>query len=120
MELETERLRAANHWIKERVEGKINEKEFVSLAKRIPTLLLQNGLILTVAYLQKRGGAGEKEILQYLIERLRDSGLVGDIGSDFLDYLLNRSPSEIPLLLDEALASAEALKIIAEARLEPK
>ena len=129
MELERERLRAANRWVKERVLGKIDEEEFSSQAKKLPTLLINSGLVLTVAYLQKRWknedkeGAGrakdkpEKVILDYIVDRLREKGLVGKVNSDFLNYLLEQPSDKISLMFDEALASAEALKLITEARL---
>jgi len=124
MSLEMERMRDANDYVK-RVEEKIRP-EFTSLARRVPSLLLSSGLILTVAYLQKRSGKSEKGgsqaekpegiILDYLKKRLEKMGLIPPNVGDLLDHLLGRDPSEIALMLDEALYSAEALKMVAEAR----
>ena len=130
------RLRIANKFVKERVEGmpSADRKEFLSLARRLPTLLLNSGLVLTVAYLKKRskeerergegsGSSGTKPeelVLSYLSQRLVEAGLLGK-DQDLFEYLLDEkgpSPELVSLMLDEALYSAEALKIISEARLE--
>jgi len=124
MSLEMERMRDANDYVK-KVDKRMRE-DFTSLARRVPSLLLSSGLILTVAYLQKRSGKSEKAesqaekpegiILDYLKKRLEKMGLIPSNVSDLLDHLLGRDPSEIALMLDEALYSAEALKMVAEAR----
>ena len=124
MMLMEDRLRIANKFVRERVEGKLSadgRKDFLSLAKRLPTLLLNSGLVLTVAYLKKKGGPKPKGlILDYLSQRLIDAKLLQE-GQDLFEYLLDEkgpSPELVSLMLDEALNSAEALKMISEARLE--
>ncbi len=130
IDLETERLRKANKFIRE-IEEKVSDKKaFASLARRLPTLLLNSGLVLTVAYLMKRvkeeeGSEGAKKpeelLLEFLVTRLKETGLLSE-NKDYmkvLDTLLDSTPDELSLMLDEALASAEALKIITEAKLGP-
>ncbi len=130
IDLETERLRKANKFIRE-IEEKVSDKKaFASLARRLPTLLLNSGLVLTIAYLMKRvkeeeGREGAKKpeelLLEFLTTRLKETGLLSE-NKDYmkdLDTLLDSTPDELSLMLDEALASAEALKIITEAKLGP-
>lgn len=123
LDLERRRLSAANEFVKRKMADiKANEGDFVSIARRLPTLLLNSGLLLTIAYLQKRpkeGGRGKKAeelVLEYLKERLRSIGLIEGDPDYLLGYLLGKEPETITLMLDEALNSAEALKLIVEAR----
>ncbi len=118
----SERLKRAYNFIKDREEyiGKVR-KEFVSLSKRLPSLLLSNGMMLTVLYLEKRKGEegsekAESLILDYLRESLSSAGLLNEYEGSLLDYLFERSPEEVSLMLDESLLAAEALKLLVEAK----
>lgn len=142
-----ERLKYANRFVKKEVEeayrnDERKKRDFLSLAKRLPSLLLSSGLIVTIAYLKKRskeegerseGSLEERStdkkspepeelVLGYLTDCITRAGLLKE-GHDLFEYLLSEdgpSPEHVSLMLDEALNSAEALKIISEARLGGK
>ncbi|MCS7103404.1 MAG: type III-B CRISPR module-associated protein Cmr5 [Candidatus Korarchaeum sp.] len=117
------RLREANYLVSE-VKGKGIESDFLSLARRLPTLLANNGLLVTVAYLQRRGKEGEGEkpetlMLNFIVKWLKSNRLKNrEIKESLLEVLLSLDPQELALIFDEVLRVAEAVKIVAEARLE--
>ncbi len=125
MDLERERLRRANHLV-DRVVSEIPDAkdEFASLSNKLPSLLANSGLLLTVAYLMKRQKTESKEkseslILQFIFDWFRDRGLLsqGEIKEDYLNTLLNLEEDRVSLLMDEALAISEVLKLVSNARL---
>ncbi len=116
MELAGQRLRYAFDFLRRRVRpGDGDVSEFVRLAKRLPTLLLNSGLALTIAYLyrQRRNGQESGLLLEYLEDGLRRSGLLREKG-DILDSVLRTDVSRLPEVLDEALNLAVALKLTVE------
>lgn len=125
MDLERERLREANNLVEE-AKVKLDPsklQELSSLSERLPGLLINSGLLLTVAYLMKRGeGKGDKPeslILNFMANWLKKRGLLSEeeMREDLLKALLELDASRLPALLDEAIALAEALKFVAVARL---
>lgn len=116
------RLREANELVSKVIEGGIG-KDFSSLAERLPTLLMNNGLLLTVAYLQKRAKEDENNpewrILEFIKEWLKKMGFIEKYSEerDLLQVLLDKDISELNLIFTETLRIAEALKIVSDARL---
>ena len=116
----SERLKRAYNFIKDN-EEKIEKvkKEFVSLSKRLPSLLLSNGMMLTILYLEKRKkdeGSAESLILDYLRNSLKSADLLEGDSENLLDYIFGKEPEYVSLMLDESLLAAEALKLLVEAR----
>ncbi|MEM4478252.1 MAG: type III-B CRISPR module-associated protein Cmr5 [Candidatus Korarchaeum sp.] len=108
------------------VKGSNMEREFLSLARRLPTLLMSSGLLLTAAYLQKRSkekkeDSSENRILEFMKDWFKRKKLIpqdNEDKRDLLNHLLELEPLKLSILYDEAIWIAEALKIVAEAMLE--
>ncbi len=110
------RLRYALDFVREKVHpGGGDLSEFVRVARRLPTLLLNSGLALTIAYLyrQRRNGRESGFLLEYLEGGLKRSGLLRE-RDDLLESILRADASKLPEMLDEALDLAVALKLTVE------
>ena len=110
------RLRYALDFVREKVrQGGGDLSDFMRVARRLPTLLLNSGLALTIAYLyrQRRSGRESGFLLEYLEGGLKRSGLLRG-GGDLLESILRADASRLPEMLDEALDLAVALKLTVE------
>ncbi|MEM0036799.1 MAG: type III-B CRISPR module-associated protein Cmr5 [Candidatus Korarchaeum sp.] len=123
-DLERERLLEASKLVSS-VKGSNMEREFLSLARRLPTLLMSSGLPLTAAYLQKRSkekeDSSENRILEFMKDWFKRKKLIpqdNENKRDLLNHLLELEPLKLSIVYDEAIWIAEALKIVAEAMLE--
>ncbi len=136
-DLERLRLRKANELVSE-VKGTRDEERFSQLAERLTGLLAGNGLLLTVAYLQRKERSERKEkgkpeegkgkdeeektpegkILEFMGGWLEEIGLIEGKNPLSIELLLDLDPGRLPLIFDEVVRIAEALKIVAGARLK--
>ena len=110
------RLRYALDFVREKVrQGGGDLSDFMRVARRLPTLLLNSGLALTIAYLyrQRRSGRESGFLLEYLEGGLKRSGSLRG-GGDLLESILRADASRLPEMLDEALDLAVALKLTVE------
>lgn len=96
------------------------KKEYGSLARKVPSLILTNGLGQTLAFLKAKGKndpADEHEVLLGHISKWLRMQLSLD-SSDVLDWIVNRADSrDYRLATMEALAFLHWLKRFAEAYL---
>ena len=114
-------------------------EEFTNLSQRLPAMLINSGILMTMAYLLKRGMGrddtgkklGARKLVMHLIgwleKRKLMSGLGGlsessdrwaDISGKILGELLNKSIRDLAWITDELLRYAEVLKVLTQARIE--
>ncbi len=143
---EKERFRDANSLIDEVLKlanGRSRIVEDLSnLAKRLPPMLVNSGPLMTMTYLLKRGmGRDERRfaartIVVHLIRWLRKRDLINEIdgiespdsihkddrwrevAEGILKELLEKKTEELAWITDELLRYSEALKVLAQARLD--
>ncbi|WP_198150787.1 type III-B CRISPR module-associated protein Cmr5 [Caldimonas taiwanensis] len=110
-----EQRRAAHAWscVKDKV-----SKEYVNVAKAMPQLIMNSGLMQTLAFMEQKQGEYSKvasQLRQWLHERF---GCTEEQEPDFkkmMDKLLHASPSEFRLYTTEALAWLKWLRQLASA-----
>lgn len=116
--LTLEQQRAQNAW--RCAERYTNEhtKEHTNIAKSLPALIMNSGLMQVLAFCHEKGGAYE-EVAQQLRTWLnkRFNGGQGDIGFEaFMQALMNASPREYQAITAEAFAWLKWLRQMAAAR----
>ncbi len=134
---ERERMSFALEYIKNVKERSNNlQSEFKNLAQKLPAMLVNSGVLMTIAFVTKNsigesrvgGSAGEgrdraeanRIMLTLLIEWLKKVGVLGqEVTVDgALEALLGLSPTGLMIAHDELLRLAEPLKLLAEATLK--
>lgn len=114
-----EQARAANAWacVKAGV-----DKDYVNVAKAMPQMIMNSGLMQTLAFMeQKKGGAHQKVAMQlrlWLAERFDGTGRDPGFGP-FMDRLLGMQSSDFQLYTAETLAWLKWLRQFAAAQAKP-
>jgi len=109
--------------IKKNKERKIDyKKDYSSHAKRLPQLIVSNGLIPTLAFYKSKG-KDRRQIYNDIELWLKfgannGSGIISDKEKDLLEYLLEVDSSQLRLVTMEALEFANWLKRICEIELK--
>jgi len=111
--------------IKKNKERKIDYKDdYSSHAKRLPQLIVSNGLIPTLAFCKSKG-KDRRQIYNDIELWLKfgannGNGIITDKNKDLLEYLLEIDSSQLRLATMEALEFANWLKRICEIELKEK
>lgn len=117
-----EQMRAADAW--RCSEG--CSKDYVNLAKGLPALIMNSGLMQVMAYLNEKGGKSNdvhatigEQLRAWLVSRSEIWGRPGKALSfdAFMQGLMKADPREFQLLTSEALHWLRWLRQIAPARL---
>ena len=106
-------LKAINQFRENLTEFKQYATEFKQYAKRLPSMILRNGLILTLAFYKSKCGTRQR-IYKILCEWFK--GKTGK--DDLLEGLLNKDALTYRQVSKEALALATWLQRIADAEIE--
>lgn len=114
--LTLEQLRAQDAW---RCAGQYNnDKEPVNVAKSLPALIMNSGLMQVLAFCHEKGGAYEviaQQLRAWLNKRFK--GVNRDPGFEvFVQDLMNASPREYQAITAEAFAWLKWLRQMAAAR----
>jgi len=115
--------RAAKAWEKvqeiEQGGNKGFQKEYGSLVRGLPAMILQNGLAQSVAFLSAKGGTNLAEVhsvvLRHLTEGVRTRLAIPE-AQEMLPWLLNQSTPRYRLAASESLAFLHWLKRFVEAK----
>ncbi len=103
-----------------------SKRELRSYLVKLPTLIMNNGLVMTLAFIKSKVDENKKEDAYELIYKAiltkwieNHGGSFGKKlnGEDLLEFVLNLSPEELLYLTQEFMRLAEWLKRIAEAEL---
>lgn len=95
-------------------------KEQVNIAKGLPALIINSGLMQVLAFLHQKGGAHEKvatDLRTWLFKRFTDND--SDTGFEkFMEMLMKAKPSEYQSINTEAFAWLKWLRQLAAARVK--
>ena len=110
-----DKVKGASGWDDKR------KRELRSYLVKLPTLIMNNGLIMTLAFIRsKKEKAYEyiySDILKGWLKEYSVPLWGGYDGQDLLEFALNLSPEELLYLTQELMRLAEWLKRMAEAEL---
>jgi CRISPR-associated protein Cmr5 len=101
------------------VKGKDFASRYLSYAKKLPSMIIYNGLLTTVAFAKakaKKEDAWEK-LLEHLKEFLRREGINQD-NKDLIEFLSEREIQEYRFITKRVLDFSLWLKRIAEGEIE--
>jgi CRISPR-associated protein Cmr5 len=111
--------RAAKAWAYVReVHGRAYQKDYKSLAQKLPSYILTNGLGQTLAFLKAKGKGNRADQHEVLFEHLSEwvTSQVGG-GNDLLKWVMERDSVAYRRAVTETLAFVNWLKRFAEAEL---
>ena len=117
--VEQERMKKAYNYVM-RVKDSNIEGKYASLAKKLPAMIVQNGLVTTIAFLKAKAKEGNEhgillsQLCEYMDEKLGRTGT----GRTLITYLQDISLEEYLYISQEAIAFATWLKRIAEGELK--
>lgn len=119
--LTLEQLRAQDAWEKCRN----YEKEHVNLAKGLPALIMNSGLMQTMAFLQEKGGKSAQRHCAEVAAHLRGwlhsrFAHIPEEFKGFMEALMKAQPGEYQQITAEALAWLKWLRQMAAARYPEK
>lgn len=115
--VEQERMERAYRYVMS-VKDKNFESKYAGLVKRLPAMIVHNGLVTTVAFLKAKAKEGnEHEVLlsqlsEYIGEKL------GEEENNLMEFLQNASLEAYLFISQEAIAFSTWLKRIAEGELK--
>lgn len=104
----------------EAVKEAIKEKEFKTYAKKLPVMVMTNGLPATLAFIQSKTKDGKnayKKLLEILKQCLVQNGFV-PVGNNFLKEVLALDSTSLRHATREVLALAQWIKRLADALIE--
>jgi CRISPR-associated protein Cmr5 len=93
-------------------------KEDVKIAKALPALIMNSGLMQVLAFCHEKGGANEKvaqHLRAWLAKRFEDIARVPDF-EPFMQALLNVKPADYQAITSEAFAWLRWMRQMAAAR----
>jgi CRISPR-associated protein Cmr5 len=96
-------------------QDKSNQDKFKTAARNLPSFIVSNGLIPTLAFYKSK--AEKKEVYEIINEWLKERKI---IENDALNYLVYKDFNTLRLATMEALALANWLKRIVEIELKEK
>lgn len=120
--LTLEQQRAQNAWI----QSAAYEKEHVNIAKGLPALIMNSGLMQVLAFCHEKGkakGKANEQVATHLRTwlNLRFNGVARDPGFElFMQSLLKASPAEYQAITTEAYAWLRWMRQMASARVKDK
>lgn len=102
-----------------------SKKELRSYLVKLPTLIMNNGLIMTLAFIKSKMETKDENAYKYIYESIltqwikrSENHLWRELNSgDLLEFVLKLSPEELLYLTQEFMRLSEWLKRIAEAEL---
>jgi CRISPR-associated protein Cmr5 len=110
-----EQQRAEDAW-------KVSEcytQEHVNVAKGLPALIMNSGLMQVLAFCHEKGGANQQVADQLRAWLCKRSGLNQDIGFEkFMQDLMNARPADYQAMNSEAFAWLRWLRQMAAARVK--
>lgn len=99
---------------------KERSKEYRSLVRSFPAMILSNGYATAMAFLysKKSEKNAHATLYQQILDWLKQQGLLTEDSSDFMRYLVEQDHNNYRMLTNETLALLAWLKRFAEGRLE--
>ena len=113
-----EQQRALDAWTKSRHGIEKHDKDYVNLAKRLPALIMNSGLMQVMAFLHQKGDSQHDMIASHLREWLHQR-YGNDAPKDFerfMTAMLNANPRTYQSITAEAFAWLKWLRQMAAAR----
>jgi Uncharacterized protein predicted to be involved in DNA repair len=113
----------ANEMDKMNKKGKDFASRYLSYAKKLPSMIIYNGLLTTVAFAKAKAkkasieGLAWEKLLEHLKEFLRREGMNQD-NKDLIEFLSEREVQEYRLITKRVLDFSLWLKRIAEGEIE--
>ena len=122
--LEQERMKKAYDFVEDiKNNHKDIKKEYLSLVRKLPAMIVHNGLITTFVFLKSKEGkenkdTAHKELLNHLILYLESSGVDINSYESFKERMGDIELEEYLFITQDVLAFATWLKRIAEGEIE--
>ncbi|EDP75976.1 type III-B CRISPR module-associated protein Cmr5 [Hydrogenivirga sp. 128-5-R1-1] len=122
--LEQERMKKAYEFVKDMKNKDIKKKkEYLSLVRKLPAMIVHNGLITTFVFLKSKEGKENKdtvhkELLKHLIFYLESRGMDINSYESFKERMGDIELEEYLFVTQDVLAFATWLKRIAEGEIE--
>ncbi len=122
--LEQERMKKAYEFVEDIKNNHENiKKEYLSLVRKLPAMIVHNGLITTLVFLKSKEGkenkdTAHKELLKHIISYLVNRGMDINSYESFKERMGDIELEEYLFITQDVLAFATWLKRIAEGEIE--
>lgn len=100
----------------ERINKVTNKSEYLSMARKMPFLIKQNGLLPSMIYVMKKNKDIESDIIQWLYYRRQNE----EIKTNVLDYLIDLKSDELLQTTREIMGLFIWIKNLSEAIIKPE
>ncbi len=108
-----EQQRAQDTWSRAAGQG----KDYVNAAKSLPALIMNSGLMQTLAFCHVKGKHHDLVATHLRAWLAKRNGLAGDLGFEkFMGFLMTRPPADFQAITAEAFAWLRWLRQMAPAR----